>query len=424
MVMLINRLQISGSLFPLPNRVRLSFRVFKVIKKIPYILLLILIITCWGIGFRPGGDLNVYYQASIWLQKGWVTRLYFDNAEIGNFFYGPFGLSLLKPLSLLSFSAANILWLFLQTGSYVIFWFFIFKIFPEILVPKNIKLFLLVWIVSIKPIHASFQSHNVQLMFAAILVAAEWGSRSKVKTTQVISGVLISLCASIKIYPAFIAIYYLLRRPSTVKAGLILGGLISLVVPLFVFGFAEGVSLPAQFVENALHYNRVYDLAKDTVSLSLPSLLTTWLPPYWVSYGAVIFITGTSSLLFFIWAFLTRQEDELLNERHFWAFLWSMMALLNSTTRPDYFIYFLPAFASLGVLIQTQPKKIVYRYGILVSVLLISFITEWVLGSRDLTHYLEGLRIPVLGIMTLCLMQFMALRTVSKVPKDVRQIGN
>ena len=235
---------------------------------------------------------------------------------------------------------------------------------------------------------------------------------------------LISLCASIKIYPAFIAIYYLLRRPSTVKAGLILGGLISLVVPLFVFGFAEGVSLPAQFVQNALQYNRVYDLAKDTVSLSLPSLLTTWLPPYWVSYGAVIFITGTSSLLFFIWAFLTRQEDELLNERHFWAFLWSMMALLNSTTRPDYFIYFLPAFASLGVLIQTQPKKIVYRYGILVSVLLISFITEWVLGSRDLTHYLEGLRIPVLGIMTLCLMQFMALRTVSKVPKDVRQIGN
>jgi energy-coupling factor transporter transmembrane protein EcfT len=90
------------------------------------------------------------------------------------------------------------------------------------------------------------------------------------------------------------------------------------------------------------------------------------------------------------------------------------MAMLNSTTRPDYFIYFVPSFASLPLLIEHSSKKLIYQLGTFISILLIAFITEWTLGSRELTHYLESIRIPVLGIILLCLMQFLAVRNKIK----------
>lgn len=384
-------------------------------KRLPFLLLLILLLPCWGIALKPGGDLGVYYQASTWLQKGWVAKLYSDNAEIGNFFYGPFGLALLKPLAFLSFSGANLFWLGLQTLSYCGFWFFLFKIFPELLSPIKKGLFLLVWVVSIKPIHASFQSHNVQLIFAAILAASEWGSRSGSVFQRWLSGIAVALVASIKIYPLFIALYYFLKRPKEVKMGLLMGGLISLLIPLGVFGISTGLSLPKLFTANLLHYHQVYDLAKDAVSLSLPSLLATYLPKTWVDHGAISLGIGLISLVFFVDTFFQRNMALSTNERHSWAFLWAMMGLLNSTTRPDYFIYFVPAFASLPLLVEKEKLKKVYYIGLTVSVLLIAFITEWVLGSRELTHHLESLRIPVLGILLLCLMQFVALRNKLKI---------
>jgi hypothetical protein len=383
-------------------------------SRIPILLLVFLLIPCWAISWKPGGDLGVYYKASEWLQRGWVTRLYSDNAEIGNFFYGPFGLAILNPLSLLSFHQANLLWLTLQSFSYFIFWFFLVKIFPEVLDPKRIPLFLLTWVVSIKPIHASFQSHNVQLMFAAILIFSEWNTQSKRKRDQLLSGILLSLLASIKIYPAFIALYYLLRKSHFVRLGLILGGLVSLVVPLLVFGFETGFSLPKQFVHNALHYHHIYDLSKDVVSLSLPSLLTTWLPVNWISAGAVSLITALMALLYFSWVFKTRRLISPQVERHSWAMSWAAMAMLNSTTRPDYFIFFVPAFISIPFAIKHSPRPVLYRVGLFISLALIAFITEWTLGSRDLTHYLESLRIPVIGVLLLCFMQFSNLRTMLK----------
>ena len=377
--------------------------------KFPLLLLILLLIPCWGIGWKPGGDLGVYYQASQWLQKGWVTKIYSDNSEIGNFFYGPLGLAILKPLSLLSMYQANILWLALQTLAYVFFWRSLFKIFPELLEPKGIKLFLLVWLVSIKPIHSSFQSHNVQLMFAALLICSEVSFRSTGKHREWFGGMTVSLLSSIKIYPAFLAIYYFLKRKSTIVLGLILGGILSLIIPCFVFGFSTGISLPISFVENARKYHAVYDLAKDVVSLSLPSLLATWLPKSWLANGAIAITVGIISLLFFSWVAIKNKNLKTKDERGLWALSWAMMGLLNSTTRPDYFIYFVPAFSSLPLWISQQPRKGLFKLGVTISVVLIAFITEWTLGSRELTHYLEGLRIPVLGIIILCLMQFLSL---------------
>lgn len=381
-------------------------------QNLPFILVLLLLIPCWGIAWKPGGDLGVYYRASTWLLQGWVSKLYSENAEIGNFFYGPFGLSLLKPLALLSFDKANLLWLILQTMAYLFFWRNLFFIFPELLQPEKLRLFLLVWLVSIKPIHASFQSHNVQLIFAALLSWVEISRFSEKNFLQAAAGSVVTLLTSIKIYPAFLTIYYLIRGSGGVRLGLFFGGLVSILVPMVVFGFSAGLSLPFQFVENAVKYHQVYDLAKDVVSLSLPSLLATWLPKNWVAGGAIGLTTLLISTLFFLWVYLSSRKLKPKDNRHLWAFGWSMMGLLNSTTRPDYFIYFVPAFASLPILTSHSIGKNRYRLGITISVLLIAFITEWTLGSRELTHYLEGLRVPVLGVLLLCLMQFLALRNI------------
>ena len=363
-------------------------------------LLTILLATCWGIGFKPGGDLNVYHQAAQWIASGKTDHIYRDNAQIGNFFYGPIAFTLLRPFGELQIETMNWIWLGLQTVAFLFFWIGLTRLFPT-------AWFLLAWVSSIKPIHASFQSHNVQLMFAAILVWAEIGSRQSNKIKQAAAGAVVVLLTAIKIYPGFIALYYLLRRPNPVRYGLLIGTALAALIPILTFGPRLGAYLPFEFVKTALTYHHVYDLGLDTVSLSLPSLLARWAPQLWLDYELIPIVVGIIAALFFV----RRPAPEPRN----WALALALMGLLNSTTRPDYFIFFVPAFCALSELRNSISTKV----GIAISLLLIAFITEWTLQSRDLSHRLESWRVPVLGIMLLC-----SLLWFQSVSENLKRIKN
>jgi len=87
-----------------------------------------------------------------------------------------------------------------------------------------------------------------------------------------------------------------------------------------------------------------------------------------------------------------------------------MMALLNSSTRPDYFIFFVPAFASIVEIWQNHKVGWSYISATLLSIFLIAFTTEWVLGSKELNNLVESWRVPAVGMIVLCIILHMLLR--------------
>lgn len=363
------------------------------------ILVGILLIPCIGIAWNPRGDLNVYYAVSQYLLGGKAATIYAENEHLGNFFYGPLGLALLKPLALLPFSFAHGWWVLLNVVSYFVFWGALARLFPALFEKRNRLYFFLVWIASIKPIHASFQSFNIQLMCAALLLAVEVATRSSRKWSFW-GGFAIAGLVAIKIFPVFVLLYYFLVKSKELRYGAIAGFATALIAPVLVFGFPLGLVMTRDFVLNLFTYHNAYPLAEGTYLLSLPSLLA-WLGKVaGVDAAAAILtkalIVGISAMFF--WHTWKRGESLFA-----WAMALTLMTLLNSVSRVDYFIFYLPAFCALLTYRLEKPSlKRWYMVLVGLSLSLIAFVNEWTLQSAALNHRLEGWRVPVYGMLILC----------------------
>lgn len=368
------------------------------------ILIGILLIPCVGIAWHPRGDLNVYYSVSRYILNGNVARIYSENQTLGNFFYGPLGLAFLKPLALMSYASAHWFWVGLNLTGYLFFWKYFFRLFPVLFEKRARWFFLIVWIASIKPIHASFQSFNIQLMCAALLFAAECWTLSPKRNRQILAGLTVTWLVAIKVFPLFILVYYVFTKSKNVWVGGVIGLITALLIPVGVFGFPLGITLTKEFVLNLFSYHNAYPLADGTYLLSLPSLMA-WFgkvmgAPTAADFASKILIIGLSAL-FFLSCYRDRQKEQI----GYWALGMALMTLLNSVSRVDYFIFYLPAFAVLAQyrVEHTQMRRW-FTVSLVTSLFLICGINEWTLGSNELNHRLEGYRVPVYGMILLCLL--------------------
>jgi hypothetical protein len=360
----------------------------------------ILLIPCVGIGLKPGNDLSVYYRVAQYLIRGDVGRIYPDSAQLGNFFYGPLSFVFLYPLGFFSFEMAHWFWLGLEIFFYFLFWQSLARLFPELWGKGRWYLWALLWCFSIKPIHASFQSYNIQLMIAGILLWAVLGARSQSPSKQFLSGFFVFLTAGLKVFPLLMVVYLFIVGNTRVRAGLIFGFLASVGAPFILFGPAEAIELHRQFALHLLTYTDTYSLSTEVVNLSLPSLITKWAEPYFSAGAIGWFIRIFSAailLIFFSWAFVRRPLQGI------WApaLAFALMALLNVSSRPDYFVFYVPAFAAVLTSWKTSEEAGLFvPVATVVSFALMALISHWTLGP--LNHQLEAIRIPVLGAILLC----------------------
>ncbi len=367
-------------------------------------LLFVLLIPCWGIALRPGIDFNVYYKVSEWINSGRLFNLYRDSKEIGGFYYGPLSLVLFKPLAYFSFNASHWIFLFLQTVAYVVLWAFLFKLFPENQTSKSKSwMWLLVWAASIKPIHASFQCYNIQLFFAAGFILAEWLSEQENKLYQIGGGIIVSLLAAIKFFPGFLILLYWLTKNNRVRLGTVMGALLAVLLPVLTFGWETAFALHKDLAESLHLYHSTYPLSSQIFFLSLPSLLATWLEPFFstpVIETVTRIINVTLSVLFYAVAWKHRENKQLAP--YFFASGLALMTVINTSTRVDYYVFFLPAFCVLVQFWQQSEKKeILFKVATALCFSTMYLISEWTLQSRDLNHQLEAIRIPVVGMLLL-----------------------
>ena len=354
----------------------------------------------------------MYYAVAGYAKHGELARVYGVNTGVGHFFYGPLSLVFFGWMPLLSYSAVKIIWVILNTIAYGIFWWGLYHLYPFLREKKTTWLWFLVWIVSIKPIHSTFQSHNVQLILASIFVLCELYSKSKNPICRFFSGWGTTLSGEVKVFPFFFSLYTFITRSVLVRLGIVVAAFLGFLVPFAFFGFKEGSDMYLSFYQNLHGFHDYAPLTKDAVTLSLASLIATWFSPL-IGMDLSLLVTKIVTVIllatFFIFVWKKRKNKNGRYQTHVWALGMAVMALVNSTTRPDYFIFFVPAFASLSEFWQKSKVSNWFVAGTLTALSLIAFICEWTLGSRDLNHKLELLRLPVVGMIILCITLLFAL---------------
>lgn len=365
------------------------------VPKYQWLLLLVLLGACIGIAKQYEVDIKtVYAVASV---KNVAESYVQQGNDAGRYFYGPFSLILLRPLGFLSFVQAKWVWIGLQVFCFFVFFHFLYRFFPEI--KESFVLWLLVFIFAINPVHNNFQSNNIQLMLMAALMYAEVLSEEEGKK-PFFAGVIVSLLASIKIFPAFIGLYYFLTKQKAVKAGLIAGALFALLSPFFFFGIETTLRFYHDFRVNVSSYQADNELSRPDI-LSLASWVNT-LTANQIFFGKESLATALFigiSLLFFLVAWAVKENKAV--SFSVWALGLLLMAVLTPSARVHFWVFAVPAFAVLALnFVQKkqwdQPKGILF----LLSLGMMCLTTQAILG-KEWNDSLEQIRIPLLGLFIL-----------------------
>lgn len=366
------------------------------------LLLATVTVAGWVVAYRAGIDFPAYYKVMCWLADGEWQKVYAADGAMRWFYYPPVALALFLPWGYLSFGAAKALWLVGQTLSVVVLWLSLEALYPWLDRPGRPWAWLVVYIAAINPIHTSFQCLNLQLVLAATLFLCEWLASAKQEGRQFAGGFLCAFVGSIKVYPLFIAGYYLLFRPGATRRGVIGGLACAAFLPFLVFGREMTLDFYRGFLANLSVYHGLYTLAHNPENLSLPSALAVWIGENGGARIASQVISVLVGICFLGVALRARRSGEPRAECHAWALAAAVMALLNSTSRPDHTVFYLPAFAS-ALEIASSARLRWGKAGITVALLLIAFTAQAVVGSRAVNDQLELWRVPVAGMIVLCL---------------------
>lgn len=366
--------------------------------KIKWCLLGLLLIPCWVMGIKYEIDLVVLHATAKFLITDF-TRVYAQNGVLGRYFYGPFSLILIKPLGYLNFTIVKYFWLCLQTFCYFWFWRFLSSLYPVLNDKKWFWGWFLVWIISINPIHNNFQSNNIQLMLATTLLLAETLCRNPSSKKQVLGGMLVAFTAGVKVFPGFLLVYYFLAKSTATRKGILAGSAVVLLSPFLFLGIEKSLFLYRGFFLNLTTYSAENSLTRINDILCIPSLLARLSVPSPLINGCVLLL----SALFFGWVWVSKNKASFTREEpYFLGLSWALSVLLNPSTRPHYFIFYVPAFCSLVEYLSIKPKARGVMIATLIATLLIAFTAEGVTG-KALNDWLEAASVPTIGMTLLCL---------------------
>lgn len=371
-------------------------------------LLALLITACWIIAARYDIDLVVLHNAAR-LTHGQLERVYSYNGSLGRYFYGPFSLFLIHPLGALSYPVVKFIWIVLQTLSFGIFWWGLCRLYPFLTSPKHWP-WLLVWAFSINPVHNNFQSNNIQLMLMAAMIGAELLSRYPDRVRPFLAGVIISFASAVKVFPVFLGVLYWLIKGRATKAGLVAGALLSIALPATLFGVEPTRLLFADFLHNLTTYAAENSLTNVADILCLPSLITRLLGDTPATAHIIRAVTLSLSAVFFALAWLDcRKGASESTQGAWWAMGLLLMTLLNPSTRPHYFIFYVPALClaieATAFSREARPWALVTTIA---SFVLIALTAEGVVG-KTLNNQMEAWSLPTYGMLGLFLVACWAL---------------
>lgn len=358
-----------------------------------FICLLLLLVASWVIAYRFNMDFLVFYRAGA-MKWNPIPPAYVNVPNEGKFFYAPVSLLLFKPFGLLGYPVAKLAWNLIQTLSFIGFWAGLYFLYP-FLGSVGFVGWVVIFSAAINPIHNNFQTGNVQLMLAAILVWAEIGSRSRSPAKQILAGAACAFVGVVKVFPLLMTALYFVTKPKKVKQGLVLGLVLAFGLPFLVFGIDGSLVLYRGFMANILGFDERADNSLVLIAdiLCLPS----WLMRLGFSRRAAAVLDLGVCLSFFLWLFRNRSRWSREWDTSAWAIGMLLMVFLNFSTRVHYFVFYLPAFCSLLALaLVREPGQLVRAGALALATLCIAFTAQGVAGRYWSVRF-EVMSIPTFG---------------------------
>lgn len=372
-------------------------------------LMLILLVACIGIAISGGIDFVVYHWAAF-LSHTNVEGVYTLPAGSGGYYYyGPIFLAMLSPLGWLGYPVAKAIWIGIQVLSYVFFWWASYQLYPNL--KKRALIWLWAFIFAINPIHTTFQCLNIQLLLLAGFLGVELLRRTRIPLGEWCAGVLISILAGIKVYPAFILVFYLIFERRPFRWGAACGLIFSFVAPFLFFGWYDGLILWKGFLFNVAAYTSHHTLSDISFILCLPTMVARVFQSWGIApiYAKIVTLVLSCliSVFFYGWVYKLKHRGQLKNDDTLalWSLALALMVFLNPSSFIHYFVFYFPAFFwALDRLatVSRFPEKSFLFVGLSLTTLLVSMSTSFVVG-RALSHQLELWNIPTLGAMFLML---------------------
>lgn len=350
----------------------------------------------WAGRHGGGGDFFVLRNSVIAAWNGVYSKVYLRDAP-GPFFYPPFALFFFGLFSLVTNEHIAIaLNLVFHSLSFLGFWWGLSRLFPYLFTAKALGLWFFCFCFSIAPIHLDFMGQNINLPLATMLILVEVLRQKKDRKSDFLCGFCSSLIVWIKIFPGFVTVTYGLKGSRELRWGIFSGGLVGLLMPLVVF-FRGGVQLYQEFFKTLIIYHEK-NLIDGSAVLNLPGLVARW--------GVIFFgkpvvsaLTGIIPIacasLFWGWLVLKTKKSHAPGDLLSWSMAMGLMTFLNSASRPDYFMFYVPIFSTL----LSDWKNLIKPERVLLGLAFVFIaLTQQAIVGRDWNIELQYLRVPVVGM--------------------------
>lgn len=383
-------------------------------KNIVYIFIsLIIIIYIILKAYYDGNDINVYLFASNQLFNG--ENIYADN-PFNKYLYSPLFALLLRPLSILNFSIARIIWAAINLILTFRLWAITYRIIVDSLVID--KKFITWWTIGVITISLGFLNHNLilgQITIMILWLTFEGLYQIVVHEKPVKGALLLALGINIKIIP-LIGIFYLFFK-GKYKTMVICTGMVilSLLLPSLIIGHDYNMRMLRNWKETINPAGNKYVFENNTGTQSLNAIIPAFFYNFndgieapvnlkrqitAVSYDTLVIIMQifrilllSSSLILIFYKSKQREKEPIY---FFWEF--SYLALVSALIFPHQqkyaMLYFVPAGSYMILFIFSAFKlkwdiELKYRVIALLSSLLMFIST---IGGRDIIgNYLTNL---------------------------------
>lgn len=298
--------------------------------------------TVWdGSRVPTMGDFDSYYHAALDWRSG--ESIYPTSVSMTtDYVYPPFFAQVVAPITLLPYEVAGRLWLLLNIGLMLGTVYAIGNELPR----QRIALY---WMLALfGPATFALWCGQATVILFSLLVGA-WIALRHDK--PVVAGLLLACAAWIKVYPAFIILYFVVRQDWRLLKGVVIAG-----VGLLLF---QLVTAP----HDLIHY----------FTVALPELTAVGQPPFDAQSGAILGFTNawldaplTSPVRFVLSLFVIgvtffyKQPGLSLDRRY--AALVLMASMMGGTFLLPGWINLLLAF---GVLWQSQKRTVIILFTLL-----------------------------------------------------------
>ncbi len=308
----------------------------------------------------------------------------------------------------------RVLWPAAQIAMLFLFWAGMAKLYPQSSPYGAFLPWLILFVLSINPVHSQFQRGDLTLFLFTVLVWAEIFSLSGGALGGTAAGILVSGVVATRLFPVWILAYYWVGRGRSERHGIVIGALLAVLGIYLVHGPETSRLFFELYQDFTLHSDTSLFLQWDSLQ-SIPAGVFRVLAAKNASEAQAMAIAQWAFVVCFalvLFLGYRRRESysfEVDRSRNLWALAMAMSALFCAEARPHYYMFYLPAIG--GLLEQASLRRangvsaIGPWFAVITFLATVGLTTEAVVG-RHWNHVLQFSNVPLLGMGFLALVSW------------------